>query len=135
MASASSVLSCTRFAKRTAKVLCRRPSSVVDQQELRRFGYMRLILDALFIALAISTLIGWVYFWFLCVSRAERLLKPLFGSATAGLVCIGFPFAFFGLLYGLILAFGVDAASWLFVTFGLVLPALGIWSIKAGKWD
>ena len=93
------------------------------------------LFDLALLAIAIATMVGWVYFWFLCVSRAEKLIKPLLGRATEGVVYLGFPFAFFGLLYLLIKSFGTDASTWFFLALGIGLPALGIWSIKSGKWD
>lgn len=93
-----------------------------------------LLLDLLFLALAAATLIGWVYFWFLCVTSAQRLLAALFGEAASPVVLIGFPFAFFGFLYVLIFVFGREAGVWFFVTLGAALPVLGVWSIKSGKW-
>jgi hypothetical protein len=93
-----------------------------------------LLLNLLFLALALITLLGWMYSWYLCVTSAEKLLKPIFGEAASGIVMIGFPFEFFGLLYVLIVQFGRDAGSWFFVTLGAVLPVIGIWSIRTGRW-
>jgi len=87
-------------------------------------------LQLLFIGLAIATLLGWMYFWVLCISSAEKLLKPIFGRAAFGVACIGFPIAFFGLLYVLLHVFGREAGKWFFVVLGALLPLIGIWAIK-----
>lgn len=84
-------------------------------------------------ALAIATMIGWIYFWILFVSSADRLLKPIFGSASLIIAGIGFPVVFFGLLLLLVLNFGNHAAKWFGIILGIALPIIGILAIKNDK--
>jgi len=93
-----------------------------------------LFLHALLAALALISLVGWGYFWLLCVNSAERLLKPLFGDAALTVACIGFPFAFLGVLYLVINNFNKVGVNWFFLIVGAALPILGIWAIKRDKW-
>jgi hypothetical protein len=69
------------------------------------------MIELLFLALAAVTLIGWVYFWVLCIGSAEKLLTPLFGRAALGVAGLGVPTAFWGLLYILLHVFGREAGK------------------------
>ena len=78
-------------------------------------------------------MVGWIYFWFMSISSAEQLLKPIFGRAAFGIACVGFPFVFVGLLSWLLRIFGRHGAKWIFITLGVILVVIGIWAIKKGK--
>ncbi len=93
------------------------------------------LLDLLFFSLSILALTGWGYFWYTCIQHSERLFKNYFGDATLAVVCIGFPFVFFGAFSLVLNVFGREVGLWLLAAFGAILPIIGIWSIKGQKWD
>lgn len=93
-----------------------------------------MIIELLIGAMAIATLIGWAYFWFACVNSAEKILKPLFGNASFGIACVGFPFVILG-VFGLAIRYiGRENLNIYFWVIALALPLLGIWAVKRGKW-
>lgn len=90
---------------------------------MKGFGFVG---DIVIASLGVLSLLGWMYFWLLCVSAGEKLLGRVFGRHALAVVLIGFPF-FAAFLFAVALkVLGREHIGWALIPFGIGLPVLGI---------
>ena len=96
-----------------------------------------LLFSLIFLILAFSTLMGWIYLYLLTISFLIKFCKKLIGeNAAMPIVLLGFPFLFGGTSLCLVKLFQGQRLGNLFVVaIMLALPALGIWAMQSGKFQ